>query len=78
LEQFQTELDSIHHEHEHALSERHKARQECNIAWREKNTMEDRMKEAMRVASRLAKENHQLKLKVESSEPRWPVGVSRT
>jgi hypothetical protein len=33
---------------------------------RKKNTTEDRIKEATRVASRLAKENHQLKPEVES------------
>jgi choline kinase len=38
--QFQTELDSIRRKREHALGERNEACQECNIAQREKNTME--------------------------------------
>jgi hypothetical protein len=66
LDRFQTEHDSVYHEHEHALGERNEACQECNIARREKNTVEDRMKEATHVASQLAEENHQLKPKVES------------
>jgi predicted transcriptional regulator len=45
----QTDLDSIYHEREHALGERDEAHQECNIARREKNTVEDQMKETMRV-----------------------------
>jgi predicted nucleic acid-binding Zn-ribbon protein len=65
-ERFQTELDSVCHECRHALSEHDEALQECNIARREKNTMEDQMHEATRAASRLAEENRQLKPRVES------------
>jgi uncharacterized protein (DUF3084 family) len=63
---FQTELNSIHREHEHSLGECDEARQECNIAQREKNTVEDQMKETTRVASRLTEENRQLKSEVGS------------
>jgi hypothetical protein len=58
--ELQTNLDSIRHEREHALGERDErdeALQECNIAWREKITMEDRLKETTRAASRVAEQN---------------------
>jgi chromosome segregation ATPase len=64
-ERFQTELESIRHEHEHALGEREEARQACVIARRE-NTAEDQMKEATRMASWLAKEIRLLKPEVQS------------
>jgi uncharacterized protein (DUF3084 family) len=63
--QFQSELESIRHEREHALGEHDEARQECIRARREKATADDQMKDATRVASRLAEENSQLKLEVQ-------------
>jgi hypothetical protein len=50
-EQFQSELESIRREHEHALGEHDEAHQECIIAQREKDTVIDQMKEAARAAS---------------------------
>jgi uncharacterized protein (DUF3084 family) len=64
--QFQSELESVRHERKHALGEHDEARQECIIAQREKNTAEDRMKEATRAASRITEENCQLKSEVQS------------
>jgi uncharacterized protein (DUF3084 family) len=63
-EQFQAKLESISHEREHALGERDEARQECIIAQREKDTTIDQLKDVACAASRLAKENNQMKPKV--------------
>jgi uncharacterized protein (DUF3084 family) len=56
-EQFQSKLESVRREREHALGERDEARQECIIAQREKDTATDQLKDVARVASRLVEEN---------------------
>jgi esterase/lipase superfamily enzyme len=65
--QLQTDLDSIRCEREHALGE-HEEREHAlgNIAWREKITTEDQLKETTHVASRVAEQNRQLKSEVGS------------
>jgi uncharacterized protein (DUF3084 family) len=50
-EQFQSKLESVRREREHALGERDEARQECIIAQREKDTAMDQLKDVARVAS---------------------------
>jgi uncharacterized phage infection (PIP) family protein YhgE len=64
--QLQANLDSIRLEREHALGERDEARQECNIAQREKITTENKLTETTRVAAWVAEENRQLKFEVGS------------
>jgi hypothetical protein len=53
--QFQSDLESIRCEHEHALGEHNEARQECIIAQNEQDTMMDQRKEAILAASQLAR-----------------------
>jgi uncharacterized protein (DUF3084 family) len=66
LGQFPPELGSIRREREHALSERDEAHQECIIARKEQDTATYQINDATRAASRLVKENHQLKPEVQS------------
>jgi uncharacterized protein (DUF3084 family) len=56
LERFQSELESIRREREHALGEHDEARQECIIAQREKATAEDQMMDVVCAASHLVEE----------------------